>query len=448
MKLPDRDATVPPTAASNADGLKTDARSHARLGWWIVLAGIGGFLLWASLAPLDQGVPMGGTVTVAGNKKAVQHLSGGTVEAILVKEGDTVKEGQTLVRMNGVQANANAEVARVQLFTTRCTEARLQAERDGLSAIVFPPDVLAARSDPRVAEAMALQEQLWNARQSALRSELAAIDENMAGLQAFYAGLEQSREGKQQQMRLLKEQVDSMRDLARDGFVPRNRLLDLERGLSQIVVAIADDTGSLGRTQRQIGELKLRRLQRQQDYQKEVRTLLADTQKEAGALKSRLEALDYELANALVKSPVDGVVADVNVFTEGGVVAPGLRMMDILPSGERLIVEGQIPVHLIDSVHPDLPVELIFSAFNHNTTPRVPALVTQVSPDRLVDEKTGVPYYRLRAEVTPAGQHMLADLQVRAGMPVELFVKTGERTLMNYLLRPLRDHIKMALTEE
>jgi membrane fusion protein, protease secretion system len=448
MNPSERDASAPPSTDGNAEGLKTDARSHARLGWWIVLAGFGGFLLWASLAPLDQGVPMGGTVTVAGNKKAVQHLSGGTVEAILVKEGDTVKAGQTLVRMNRVQAHANAEVTRVQLFATRCTEARLQAERDSLPAIVFPPDVLAARSDPRVAEAMAVQEQLWSARQSALRSELAAIDENMAGLQAFNAGLEQSREGKQQQMRLLKEQVDSMRELARDGFVPRNRLLDMERALSQIVVAVADDTGSLGRNQRQIGELKLRRLQRQQDYQKEVRTLLADTQKEAGALKSRLEALDYELANALVKSPVDGVVADVNVFTEGGVVAPGLRMMDILPSGERLIVEGQIPVHLIDSVRADLPVELIFSAFNHNTTPRVPAVVTQVSPDRLMDEKTGVPYYRLRAEVTPAGQLMLSNLQVRAGMPVELFVKTGERTLANYLLRPLRDNIKMSLTEE
>jgi membrane fusion protein, protease secretion system len=443
-----RDATTPSSADSQAFGLKTDARSHARLGWWIVLAGLGTFLLWASLAPLDQGVPMGGMVTVAGNKKSVQHLNGGTVEAILVKEGDTVKEGQPLIRMNSVQARANAEIARIQLFAARCAEARLQAERDNLPAIVFPSDVLAARSDPRVAEAMALQEQLWGARRSALSSELAAIDENIAGLQAFNAGLEQSREGKRQQMQLLKEQIDSMRELARDGFVPRNRLLELERSLSQIAVAVADDTGSLGRNQRQMGELKLRRLQRQQDQRKEVGGLLADTQKEVGALKSRLEALDYELANALVKSPVDGVVADVNVFTEGGVVAPGLRMMDILPSGERLIVEGQIPVHLIDSVRRDLPVELIFSAFNQNTTPRVPAVVTQVSPDRLMDEKTGVPYYRLRAEVTPAGQHMLSDLQVKAGMPVELFVKTGERTLMTYLLRPLRDNLKMSLTEE
>lgn len=431
-----------------ADPVSTDAKKHSRLGWFIVLAGLGSFLLWSAWAPLDQGVPISGTVTVAGNKKAVQHLSGGTVEAILVREGDIVQAGQALVRMNSVQARANAEITRTQLYAARCTEARLLTERDSLPSITFPADVVAVRGDPRVAEAMTVQNQLWASRQAALRSELAAIDENIAGLQSYVAGLEMTRESKQLQVSLLREQTEGMRDLARDGFVPRNRLLDLERALAQMQAGVAEDTASLGRSQRQIGELRMRRIQRLQEFQKEVRAQLADTQKEIGALSNRLQGLDYELANVLVKSPVDGVVADVNVFTEGGVVSPGFRMMDVLPSGERLIVEGQVPVHLIDSVHPNLPVELIFSAFNQNTTPRVPAQVTQVSPDRLTDEKTGVPYYRLKAEVTTDGQQMLSQLPVRAGMPVELFVKTGERTLMSYLLRPLRDHVRMSMTEE
>jgi protease secretion system membrane fusion protein len=171
-------------------------------------------------------------------------------------------------------------------------------------------------------------------------------------------------------------------------------------------------------------------------------------QKEAEALRARLQGLDHEVANAVVRAPVDGVVADVSIFTVGGVVAPGLRMMDVLPLNEPLIVEGQVPVHLIDSVRQGLPVELIFSAFNQNTTPRVPGIVTQVSPDRLDDPKTGLPYSRLRAEITAEGRQILSRLDVRPGMPVELFVKTGERTLLSYLFKPLRDNFRLSLTEE
>ena len=439
------DATI---RQEDENPVKTDASSHARLGWWLVLVGLGSFLIWAFFAPLDKGVPMGGTVTVAGNKKAVQHLTGGTVEEIFVKEGDTVTAGQALVRMNSVQARANAEITRIQFLAARITEARLLAERDGRPSLVFPPDIQASGNDPRVATTLAVQKQLFESRQGALRSDLAATEQNIFGLNAYAAGVEESRQGKLLQLRLLQQQIDGMRDLAKDGYMPRNRLLELERNYAQIEASIAEDTGNLGRNQSQVSELRLRALLRQQDYQKEVRTQLTEIQQQVDALRNRLEGLDYELNNAEVKAPVSGMVADVSIFTEGGVVSPGFRMMDIVPLDEPLIVEGQVPVHLIDSVHPKLPVELIFSAFNQNTTPRIPGIVTQVSPDRLVDEQTGMPYYRMRAEVTPEGRKLLADLQVRPGMPVELFVRTGERTLMNYLLRPLRDNFRMSMTEE
>ena len=440
------DATV---RSETPPPVKTDARVHSRLGWWLIIVFLGSFLLWAFLAPLDKGVPMAGTVTVAGNKKAVQHLTGGTVDDLLVKEGDVVKAGQLLVKMNSVQARSNAEITRVQYMNALATEARLLAERDGRPAINFPPETLAgASSDPRVAATVAVQRQLFASRQGALRSEVAALEQNIAGLEAFAKGVEASREGKRLQLSLLKEQIDGMRGLAKDGYMPRNRLLELERNHAQIEAAVSEDTGTLGRNLSQIGEMRLRANQVQQDFQKELRTQLAEAQKEVDALRSRLEGLDYELANAEVKAPVDGMVADVAIFTEGGVVAPGFRMMDIVPLDEPLIVEGQVPVHLIDSVHPKLPVELIFSAFNQNTTPRIPGVVTQVSPDRLIDEATGMPYYRMRAEVTPEGRKLLVDLQVRAGMPVELFVTTGERTLANYLIRPLQDNFRMSLTEE
>lgn len=441
-------ATDADTRSLEMSEVNLDSASHTRLGWWVVVTGLGGFLLWASLAPLDKGVPLSATVTVATNKKAVQHLTGGTVETILVKEGDVVKAGDVLVRMNAVQATVNAEIARVQYFTSRTTQSRLTAERDGKKSIVFPAELERVRNDPRVANNIRMQEQLFSSRQSAIHSELAALNENVAGLVLQNTGLQESRDGKKLQLQFLKEQLDGMRDLAKEGYVARNRLLELERTYLQLSTAISEDISSIARGQRQVSEYRLRRLQRQQEYQQEVRAQLAEVQKEADGLANRLTGLDYDLGNVLVKSPVDGTVVAMNVFTHGGVIAPGFRMMDIVPSDDPLMVDGQLPVHLIDKVHPNLPVELIFSAFNQNQTPHVPGIVTQVSADRLVDEKSGMPYYNIKAKVAPEGMKLISSLQVRPGMPVELFIKTGERTMMNYLIKPVRDHLKMAMTEE
>lgn len=435
-------------SVSDIPEVQTDATGHIRLGWFIILGGIGGFLLWASLAPLDKGVPLGGTVTVETNKKAIQHANGGTVEAILVKEGDLVKAGDVLVRINSVQASADAEMARVQYFTARTTEARLLAERDGKKIIEFPAELNNVKDDPRVASNISMQKQLFSSRQSAKQSELAAINENIAGLVLQNKGLEESKNNKQQQLQFLKEQLDGMRDLAKEGFVPQNRLLDMEQSYAQINAAISEDIGNIGRGKQQILELKLKYQQASQEYQKEVRTQLSDVQKEADSLANRLSGLDYNLKNVEVKSPVDGTVIGMNIFTNGGVISPGFKMMDIVPAADSLIVEGHLPVHLIDKVHTDLDVDLIFSAFNQNTTPHIPGVVTQISADRFVDEKTGEPYYKLLASVTPEGMKKIASLKIRAGMPVELFVKTGERTMMNYLLKPIVDRFKLTMSEE
>lgn len=425
----------------------TDPTSYARLGWVIVLVGVLGFMLWAFLAPLDKGVPVSGTVTVAGNRKAIQHQSGGTVQDILVKEGDVVKAGQVLVRMNDVQVKSAADISRAQYFNGRAIEARLIAERDA-RPIVFSADLLQAKADPRVANNMFLQEQLYASRQAALRSELAGLEQNIAGIKLQTQGLRESMQSKKEQLAFLKEQLGGMRDLAKDGYVARNRLLELERTYAQINGTISEDIGNIGRAQSQAIELGLRRSQRQQEYQKEVRTQLADVQKEVEALQSRLTSQDFELANSELKAPVAGTVVGMNVFTRGGVVGPGFKMMDVVPNDEPLIVEGQIPVELIDKVTVDLPVEMIFPAFNQNKTPNIPGVVTQVSADRLTDERTGLPYYKLKAKVAPAGVKMLADLQVRPGMPVEIFVRTGERSMMSYLMKPILDRAKTSLSEE
>lgn len=426
----------------------TDDRSYSKMGWWIVLLGFGGFFLWAIFAPLDKGVPVTGTVMVATNRKAIQHQTGGTVEEILVKEGDVVKAGQPLVKMNEVLVKAQAESTRSQYFTARAAEARLIAERDGKKSVAFPPELEKMKDDPRVASTIGLQNQLFSSRQLALQSELGGMDETIAGLKSQVRGLEESRNSKKEQMVFLKEQLDGLRDLAKDGYVARNRLLDFERTYSQLNGSISEDIGNIGRAQRQISEVGLRRIQRQQEYQKEVRSQLSDIQRDADALANRLLSQDYDIANLSIKAPVDGSVVGISVFSKGAVIGPGFKLMDIIPSDDPLIIEGQVPTNLIDKVHVGLKVEMAFAAFNQNSTPHIPGVVSYLSADRLVDERTGAPYYRMRAKVAPEGVKMLANLQVRPGMPVEVFVKTGERTMMSYLLKPIFDRAKTSMTEE
>jgi protease secretion system membrane fusion protein len=428
--------------------VRTDTTLHTRLGWWLVIAGCSGMLVWASLAPLEKGVPLSGTVTVETNKKSVQHAIGGTVDAILVKEGDRVQAGDVLLRMNPVQASAEAEMVRVQYVTARATEARLLAEVNGSKTIAFPPELLQMPESAQVDSITRLQQRLFMTRLAARQSELAALEESIQGLAQLNDGLENAQTSRQQQMAFSKEQLESLRALTVGGFVSRNRLLDAEQSHSQIHAALAEEIGNIGRGKRQIAELRLRHEQTQQDHQKEVRTQLSDVQKETGALAHRLAGLDHILASSQVRAPVDGTVIGMAVFAPGAVIAPGFKILDVVPSGDALVVEGRLPVHLIDRMTPNLPVELIFSAFNQNLTPKIPGAVTQVSADRLVDDKTGEPYYRLLAKATPEGMKQIAHLKVRAGMPVEVFVKTGERTLLNYLLKPLLDHFRMALIED
>ncbi len=439
------DPSATDIAASSID---TDLTKYTRLGWWIVIGGLGGFLLWGSLAPLDKGVPLSGTVAVASSKKAIQHETGGTVEAILVKEGSVVKAGDVLVRMNNVQAGADAETARVQYIAARTMQARLEAERDGKSGVILPIEFADAKSDPRVLESIALQEQISSSRQAAIRSELAAISENIVGLNSQAQGLEASLLSKREQQSLVIEQLSGMRDLAKEGYMATNRVLETEQNLASINANISADVGNIGRTRSQISELKLQKLQRNQEYQKEVRTQLSEAQKQADALENQLKGLDRNVSNINIKAPVAGTVVGLSVFTKGAVVAPGFKLMDIVPKEDSLVVEGQLPVHLVDKVYPGLPVNLMFTAFNQNKTPHIPGEVVNVSADRFIEEQTGQPYYKVTSKVAPEGMKLIYNLKIRPGMPVDMFVKTGERTMLNYLFRPILDHLKLSMSEE
>lgn len=430
--------------------VETDPGAYSRLGWTMVIVVTVAFLIWAFWAPLDKGSPMPGTVVKESNRKTIQYLQGGTVQDILVKDGDVVKAGQVLVRMNPVTAKSVLDITIAQYLVARAAEARWKAELAGKSSVPLPAALNDYRDDPRLGGVMLLQNQLLESRASSLRTELSAMDEIVAGLRSQIAGIEESRQNKRAQLVSLKEQLENMRDLAKDGFVARNRYLEMQRAFEQLNGAIAEDTGNIGRSTKQISETVMRKAQRTSEYQKEVRTMLADVSKEADALKARIDGQSFDLAAAEIKSPVDGVVTGSSLFTRGGVVGSNTKIMEIVPTDDAYVVEGQLPVNLIDKVHVGLPVEMSFVAFNSNRTPHIAGEVIQVAADRTVEERTGMPYYKVRARVSPEGAKVISakKLAIVSGMPVEVMIKTGERSMMSYLLKPVFDRAKSSMSED
>jgi protease secretion system membrane fusion protein len=428
--------------------LQLDDTRYSRLGWLLMLGGFLGFLGWAALAPLDKGVAVSGKVMVSGHRKVVQHPSGGIVERIDVRDGDKVDAGQVLIRLKETPLLGQAQSLRSQFYGSLASEARLNAERDGAASVNFPVELTALATEPEVASNLVLQRQLFDSRRQALLLDQQGVDESIAGAEAQLRGVRESQASKVLQRTALAEQLQGLRELAREGYIPRNRLLDSERVYAQVLGSISEDYGRIGQLQRQVLEMRLKIRQLAEEYQKEVRTQLADTRVRTEDLRNRLASAEFELANSQLRAPVAGIVVGLDVFTEGGVIKPGQALMEIVPQGEPLLVEARVPVELADKVHPGLPVELMFSAFSQSTTPRVAGEVTLVSADRQVDERTDEPYYTLRAQVSDAGMAQLAGLQIRPGMPVEAFVRTGERSMLNYLFKPLLDRTHMALVEE
>ena len=435
-----------PRGGANGSIDLNDVRPR-RWGWLLVIAGFGGFMAWAATAPLDAGVSSPGTVVVAGNRKAVQPLVGGKIVELAVRDGDTVKAGQVLVRFDGTQARSQYDVARGQWFSTTAVEARLVAERSGRPQIRFPDELMQEKADPRAANAMALQSELMATRRLSLDSDLNVLRETIRGLEAQVQGIEESSRARGEQARLLNEEIERQRDLVADGFLARNRLSEQERALAAVSGVTAEATGNLGRTKQQIAELRARMVAREQEFRKEVESQLTEVQRDAAAQASRLQALQYELVNREIKAPADGIVVGLSVHTIGGVVPAGAAMMEVVPGDQPLTIEAQVAPHMIDKVRPGLDVDILFPAFNQATTPRIPGRVLTVSADVLVEPKQGGTYFKAIIQVTPEGMKQLRHHQIRAGMPAEVFVRTGERTMLNYLLKPLVDRLNRALTE-
>ncbi|MEI7217401.1 HlyD family type I secretion periplasmic adaptor subunit [Pectobacterium carotovorum] len=427
---------------------RRDEKRAVRLGWLLVLAGFGGFLLWALFAPLDKGVMVNGSVVISGNRKVVQHNQGGIVDKIQVKDGDRVEAGQILLTLNEVDARSASEGLDGQYLQLVAREGRLLAEQQRLSDMVMTPRLQPLADKPEMRVITALQRDLLHSRQQSLKLEAEGMRSSIAGMEASLSAQRQVMSSKQKQRETLEQQLQGLRSLAAENYVPRNKMLENERLLAQLNGDIAQLAGDINRTRRDIEQQTLLIAQRQQEYDKEVNSELADVRALLSDVGSKKEKADFNLANIQMRAPVSGTVVGLKVFTEGGVIAPGQTLLEIVPDDQPLFVDARLPVELVDKVWPGLPVELQFVAFNQSTTPRVAGTVELLSADRLLDERDGSPYYSLRVQVDEAGKRALEGLEVKPGMPVQGFVRTGERSFVNYLFKPLMDRLHLALTEE
>lgn len=430
--------------------LNTATQRFVRLGWALILVLLVGFVAWAGFAPLDQGLSISGQVTVEGSRKRVQHPTGGIVERILVQDGDQVLEGQALLRMNTTTLNARRRALQTQYLEALANAARLRSELEGRPTIDFSDLQRELPDHPSFAEQTLLQQQIFTTRNRTLALEIQALEQNLQGAREQRTALQATLGSKQRQLVFIDEQLNSLRRLADQNLIPRNRLLENERLYAQIAAGISEDIGRMAALDGQLLELQTRIQQRQEERQNLVGKELASARADADRLRNALDEVNFDLDNAIVRAPVAGTVVGLQVFTEGGTLQPGQDLLELVPADQPLIVEGRVPAQQIDRVYPDLPVEMLFTAFNQSTTPRIPGQVRFVAADALQDTApaggrgTDGAWYRLTAEISPEGQ----QLDLRPGMPVEIFIRMGERSLLNYLFKPLMDRAHMALIED
>jgi membrane fusion protein, protease secretion system len=436
----------------NQERLQTEPNANyaavIEQGLWVLLVGFGGFLAWAAFAPLDEAVPAPGVVSVESQRKKIDHLTGGTIAKILVREGEKIREGQELILLDEAQAKAALNSTMSQWRNAAATEARLRAERSGLKVIPFPQDLAAAADDPEVASIIRAQEVLFRSRRAALKGELGIIAESVQGLAAQVRSLNQLQLDRQKQIQLFQQQLASFRNLNAQGYVSRNQILDLERQLAEVQSRESETLANIAGANARLADFRMRGSQRELEYRREVETQLAELQKELAMLGERVFAYRDTHSRLAIRAPVSGTVVDLAFHTIGGVIKAGERILDIVPEGDELIVDARIPPQYIDRVHPGLRADVHLDAYmDSGDRPVIAGKVTVVSADSLSDQRMGQSYYAIRVSVVPTELKKLGTRRLQPGMQSTVMVKTGERSMLVYLMRPLLRRFTAAMGE-
>ena len=422
-------------------------RKFQRIGYAIIAIVFIGFGGWSALAPLGSAAPASGMVVVQSERRILQHLEGGILEQLFVREGDQVSEGQLLARLDVVQTQANLDVLTAQMLVAEAQIHRLKAERVGADSIQWPP-VLNQANEPRIADVLAEQEALFDKRQNALAGEISILSQRADQLRSRIEGLRESKDTKQLLLQSVTEEYDNLSQLLEEGFVDETRVRDFERRIVELRGDLQSIDSEIQSAEIQIGEAELQMLQTRSVFDRDLQSQLTELQGRRDELREQMRVAEDRLNRANIVAPVDGVVLTIEVTTEGGVVPASQPFITIVPGEDELRIEAQVAPVDVDRIRVGQMAELQFSAFDANSMPKIYGTVLTVSADALTDRNSGTTYYLASLEIPPEERSKLSGYQLVPGMPVSVLIQTGERTLWQYLTKPLTQGMSRALIED
>ena len=408
------------------------------IGWSAILLVLGGLFAWSVLAPFEGAVITSGAIAVDGNHKAVQHPDGGIVSDILVREGDLVEAGSVMLSLDDAELESALSAASVQLYDLVAKEARLTAERDNATVMQVMTAIDPMNDQDGLIAAMNAQRQFFQARRSTNSTKLSLLSQRVTESEERIQGLRADVVAKTKQSALIEEELEDLRGLLSSGLVAKSRLLALERENERLIGERNLREAQISEIQVQIGETKLEMLGLKEGFQEDVAAELATVKTEIAELQERRTSLIIKLRRLHIVAPEHGRVLGVTAHTIGGVIPPTEPVMFIVPQNEALIVRVRILPQDIDKVFEGQQATLRFSSFNLNQVPEVEGKILRVSADVLADPATGMPYYE--GIVALPDEFVLSEtLQIVPGMPVDALLKTEQRTVLSYLMRPAQD---------
>ncbi len=440
-----------PTAAPDAATFEMlpdeSLRRYSLAGWLILAIFFGGFGAWAATAPLNGAVVAEAVVKVEGNRKSIQHLDGGIVQEVKVKEGDTVKAGDVLIVLDDVRARSDFDVFSQQQMVLRATQIRLTSELNRATSLVPPPDVEALLSSPEMKTVWTAQLQQFQSRRAALEGQRQVLNERINQFRAQIVGNEQEVASFKQQIESVRKELTNIMPLVEKGLITQPRRLQLERTAFGLEGQIASTTAEIARTRQAIAEQRQQIAQLDNDRMAEVTKELRDTQAALLEVTPRVTNAQSSLGRMDIKSPYSGQIVGLNVFATGAVIKPGENILDIVPDDDALTIEARIAVEDISDVHPDTVAEVHLTAYQQRIIPMVHGTVIQISADRLTDDRTGVPYYTVLVRINRDELAELPGVRLYPGMPAQVMIPTVERTALDYIMGPLTQSFNTAFRQ-
>lgn len=433
-------------------GLETSWVRIAALGYGLIILTFGVLGGWAAVAKIDRAVSAPGVVSIDTNRKTVQHLEGGIVREILVKEGEAVAQGAVLFRFENVQAKADYQLNENQLHSLLAIEARLVAERDEKGDIAWPEEIAPNSSsawDTKAWDDQVMADQIaeFNKRRLSLQGQDEVLRSRIDQLRDEIHGTDLEKSSTESQVNYIDKELIGLRELDEKKLIPTSRLYAMERERERLQGAIGEAIANIAKSNEQIGEFSLQIRQIKENFQEQIAGLLTDTRQKIADLREKLAVTKDILRRVEVVAPVAGTVQNLKVFTIGQVVRPAEPLLDIVPKNERLNIEVQFSPNDIDGVVVGQKAEIRFPAFHSRTIPLILGHLQTVSLDRLVDENSKQPYYRGIVELDSTDIPDELRARVRAGMPAEVIVASGERTVLDYLVSPLTSTLRRSFIE-